>query len=462
MSSNDTICAPITGDGVGAVKIIRISGDKAFVILKKIFVSKNNSYNKKIIANRVYYGKIINPETKKILDNVLVSFFKSPHSYTGEDVAEINIHGSVYIQNQLINILIGQGCRLANPGEFSQRAFFNQKFDLAQAEAVADVIAGTTETEHRIAMNQMRGGYSKKLEKIRADLIKIVSLMELELDFSEEDVEFADRRQLLELVVDSEKVIKNLAQTFEYGNSIKNGVPIAIVGEPNTGKSTLLNQLLQDEKAIVSDIPGTTRDAIEDTVVWHGVTYRFIDTAGLRNTTDTIESLGIEVTKQHIQKSHIVLLMFDAEKNTINDIKIQIDQFKKDYNCTKKVLIPILNKIDKQFEKQLSILKNDLVYISAKYGNGVEELKTHIHNSYNEQYTFEGDSVVVNMRHYAILNKISSVLQEVYHGLNTELTTDLIAIDMHTAIELIGQITGGSIVSEDILDSIFNNFCIGK
>jgi len=464
--TRETICAPATGAG-GAIAVIRISGAQSIRITGKIFFPSVSGI--KLDEQKGYsivYGEIRSGE--EIIDDVLLSIFKAPHSYTGEDSIEISCHASGYIQQKILELLIRNGALTAQPGEFTQRAFLNGKMDLSQAEAVADLIAAESGKAHSLAINQMRGGFSDEIRLLRADLLHFASLIELELDFGEDDVEFADRKELKEIVQKVLAVTKGLTSSFSIGNVIKNGVPVAIAGAPNTGKSTLLNLLLNEEKAIVSEIPGTTRDFIEDTVIIEGVQYRFIDTAGLRKSNDIIENLGIKRTFEKIDQAEIILLVADINQGpvilmeTLTDIRLE--------NSGKdKKLIILVNKTDtdggskrKEIEGKIELAKNEsLLYISAKTGSGIDELKMLLGKISGIDQVASENVIVSNIRHYEALLKVTDSLERVLSGLEENLPEDLIAIDVRHAIHYLGQITG-EITTDEILGNIFRNFCIGK
>jgi len=454
-NKEESICAIATPAGVGAIAIIRISGEEAIEICDKFFIAKNKKTLRETPANRVVYGQIMNDS--KIIDEVLVSIFRAPHSYTGENAVEISCHGSIYIQQQILTIAVSNGARLAKAGEFTQRAFLNGKLDLSQAEAVADLIASTNEANHRVSINQMRGGVSGEIKKIREKLLNIASLIELELDFSEEDVVFADRQKLFDLASDIKAVANTMANTFSLGNAIKKGIPVAIVGEPNVGKSTLLNVLLNDEKALVSEIAGTTRDAIEDEITIDGVCFRFIDTAGIRNTTDVIENLGIERTFKKIEQAEIVILLTennaDVSKTMLNIAKLQ--------EMNKKLLV-VFNKIDKQ-TIQTNILESNFktIYISAKYKQNIDELKKAllVLSGFNNQNF--NDVIITNVRHYDALKKVVEAFERIIIDIKQNISNDFIVQDLREALYYLGEITG-EITSDEILGNIFDKFCIGK
>jgi tRNA modification GTPase len=462
MTHNDTIIALATASGAGAIAVLRVSGTEALSISNILFKS---IHNKQLIdqpTHTVHLGHIIDGE--RVLDEVLVSIFKNPQSYTGEDVVEISCHGSSYIQQEILQLFIRKGCRAANAGEFTLRAFLNGKMDLSQAEAVADLIASDSAAAHQIALQQMRGGFSSEIKNLRQELLNFASLIELELDFSEEDVEFADRQQFEDLLQRIVKVLKYLIDSFSTGNVIKNGVPIAIVGAPNVGKSTLLNALLNEEKAIVSTIAGTTRDAIEDEITIEGVKFRFIDTAGIRQTNDTVEAIGIEKTFKKIAQSQVVLQLFDGSKiseETYSEIKNQIKK-KLSQNPSKQQLI-VVNKMDTSNMKTVKKCfdQYDYLTISAKTGEGVEALKKQLLGLVQMGKLHNNDTIITNARHYDALRQALDNIQKVQHGLQTGLSGDLLAIDIREALHHFGRITG-EISTDDLLGNIFANFCIGK
>ena len=447
-----TICALATAPG-GAIGIIRISGPRTLEILSRVF-SKNLA---NADGNTIHYGHIKDGEA--VVDEVLVSVFREPHSYTGEDSAEISCHGSRYILNKVLELLIQNGCRMAGPGEFTQRAYLNGKMDLSQAEAVADLIASSNKATHQMAMSQLRGQFSSQLALLREQLLKLTSLLELELDFSDhEDLEFADRSELLELTKTIDNHLTRLARSFETGQALKQGIPVAIVGKTNVGKSTLLNALLKDDRAIVSDIHGTTRDTIEDTIDINGITFRFIDTAGIRQTTDTIEQIGIERTYAAIEKARIVLWLIDAQpsQEEIQDIQER---------CKGKSLIIIQNKIDKaepELISHLSPLTSHLLKISAKKSLGLEELERAIYEASDIPTLTENDIIVTNARHYDALVRAHEHIQRVIDGLQMQLSGDLLSEDLRQALDTLAEITGGQITPNEVLGNIFKNFCVGK
>ena len=461
--NNDTICALATPAGSGAIAVIRVSGPDALEITSKVFKPKNTQLSfTEADSHTVHFGEIID-ESGDVLDEVLVSVFKNPKSFTGEDSTEISCHGSTYIQQRLIEVLISKGSRLAKPGEFTLRAFFNNKFDLSQAEAVADLISANSKSSHHLALKQMKGGFSDKIRDLRVKLLNFSSLIELELDFSEEDVEFANRKELLTLLDTLKTEITQLTQSFKVGNVIKKGIPVAIVGKPNVGKSTLLNALLDEEKAIVSDIPGTTRDVIEDTFVIDGIAFRFIDTAGLRDSDDTIENIGIEKTYEKINEASIVLYMIDMQDcndETMFEIKEQFDECIKDPN---KHFVLVGNKIDEMVNipsgfKEL--LDMDITYVSAKRKENIQEIADKLVKSVQERQEVN-DTIVTNARHFEALTKTLESIVQIEHGFNSGIPTDLIAIDIRQALHHLGEITG-EITTDEVLGNIFGKFCIGK
>ena len=447
--SVDTICALATAPG-GAIGIVRISGNETLEILSRVFTKDLTNAQ----PNTIHYGHIKNGE--ETIDEVLVSVFRAPHSYTGEESAEISCHGSRYILNKVLALLIANGCRQAGPGEFTQRAYLNGKMDLSQAEAVADLIASTNQATHQIAMSQLRGHFSSKLAQLREQLLKLTSLLELELDFSDhEDLEFADRSELMDLTKTIDNHITRLAKSFETGQALKQGIPVAIVGKTNVGKSTLLNRLLKDDRAIVSDVHGTTRDTIEDTIDINGITFRFIDTAGIRQTQDEVEQIGITRTYAAIDKARIVLWLIDAEPSTeeINDV-LQRTENKK--------LIVIKNKADKADNNSYNLLNRPFITISAKFGTGIEELEQAIYEAANIPALTENDIIVTNARHYDALVRAHDSIQRVIDGLQIQLSGDLLSEDLRQALDTLAEITGGQITPNEVLGNIFKNFCVGK
>lgn len=469
MINSDIICAISTAQGNGAIAVIRLSGDECIALCDKVFHSPSS---KRLIdqePNTLHFGNLMDGD--RIVDEVVVSVFKGPKSYTGEDVVEISCHGSVYIQQQVLQLLTKNGARLAKPGEFTLRAFINGKMDLSQAEAVADLIASTSSSAHKVAIQQMRGGFSSEIASLRDRLLHFISLLELELDFSEEDVEFADRKQLDDLLKNIQHLILKLLKSFDLGNVIKNGVPVAIVGHTNVGKSTLLNKILNEEKAIVSEIAGTTRDVIEDVINIEGVTFRFIDTAGIRETVDTIETMGIERTYDRITKSSIVMLLVDATEK-VSDIKQAVKKVKEKIGATDKKLIVIVNKIDRlddsKVEQEINYSLNNLldesdvnIKISAKTGENIEKLIDELLSVVNLAALNQNEVIVTNARHYEALEKASVALQRAIDGLNTGITGDFLAMDIRETLHYLGEITG-EITTDEVLGNIFKNFCIGK
>lgn len=454
---NETICALATAPG-GALGIIRISGAQTLEILSRIF-TKNLADAR---PNTIHYGHIVEQvavpqqQTATIVDEVLVSVFRAPHSYTGEESAEISCHGSRYILNKVLELLIQQGCRMANPGEFTQRAYLNGKMDLTQAEAVADLIASTNQATHQVALSQLRGHFSSKLALLREKLLKLTSLLELELDFSDhEDLEFADRSELLILSKEIDTHIVTLARSFETGQALKQGIPVAIVGKTNVGKSTLLNALLKDDRAIVSDVHGTTRDTIEDTIDIQGITFRFIDTAGIRQTQDTVEQIGIERTYAAIEKARIVLWIIDSKPSSeeINNILQRIENNR---------LIVVRNKTDKGNINDFTLPNHPLVSISAKFGKGIDKLEQAIYEAADIPALSDNDVIVTNARHYDALIRSHDCIQRIVDGLQMQLSGDLLSEDLRQALDTLAEITGGQITPNEVLGNIFKNFCVGK
>jgi tRNA modification GTPase len=462
MTHTDTIIALATPSGSGAIAVVRLSGDAAISLVSKHFKSVSQKDLRKQATHTIHLGHII--DNDRTIDEVLVSVFKNPNSYTGEDVVEISCHGSVYIQQEIIQLFLREGCRMASAGEFTLRAFLNGKLDLSQAEAVADLISSDNEASHQIAMQQMRGGFSSEIAKLREELLNFASLIELELDFAEEDVEFADRTQFKQLIERITFVLKRLIDSFAVGNVIKNGIPVAIVGEPNVGKSTLLNALLNEDRAIVSEIAGTTRDTIEDEISIGGIGFRFIDTAGIRETEDVVESIGIKKTFEKIEQSQVTIYLFDAHKNidSLEDVRIEIEKIRNKY--PQKPLLVIANKIDVLDDIQLAQINKTIasvMLISAKTGFGVEQLTTTLLNLINTGALRNNETIVTNTRHYDALLKAFEEIQKVKEGLETGLSGDLMAIDIRQALYHFGEITG-EITTDDLLGNIFANFCIGK
>ncbi len=453
-NNQDTICALATPSGIGAIGMIRLSGDKSLEITSKVF-SKSLM---KVASHTAHFGTI-KDKSGELIDEVLITVFENGKSFTGEESVEISCHGSSFILQKIMAILLENGCRIANPGEFTQRAFLNGKMDLSQAEAVADLIASQSKSAHSIAMNQMRGGFSSELKDLREQLIHFASLVELELDFAEEDVEFADRTELNELVTNVLAYIKKLAGSFELGNAIKNGVPIAIVGRPNAGKSTLLNALVNEERAIVSEIAGTTRDTIEERIVIEGVDFRFVDTAGLRETDDAIEKIGVERALKQIGVSSVYIYLFDATVLSIEEVNEDLSKFPEEIHQ-----VVVANKTDLLSKEQKEVLRSsdlDLVSISAKQKQSIDVLKDSLLKVINHHSLSEGDTIVSNARHYDALMKTIESLDKTKEGLDSEVTGDFIAMDIRQAMFHLGTITG-DISTDDLLGNIFSKFCIGK
>ena len=469
MIHQDAIVALATPSGAGAIAIIRISGEEAISIGNAVFQSIKGKDLTQQKSHTLHLGHIM--DNNKTLDEVLVSIFKGPQSYTGENTIEISCHGSTYIQQQIIQLLLRKGCRMANPGEFTLRAFLNGKLDLSQAEAVADLISSDNEASHQIAMQQMRGGFSNEIAKLREELLNFASLIELELDFAEEDVEFADRTQFHELLNRIELVLKRLIDSFAVGNVIKNGIPVAIVGEPNVGKSTLLNALLNEERAIVSHIAGTTRDTIEDELVIGGIGFRFIDTAGIRDTDDHIESIGIRKTFEKIEQAQVVIYLLDCSPDSYREQmadgslqmnQIEIEKIKNQFPL--KPLLVVGNKSDLLSKNEAENLKSEihnLNLISAKLNIGVEELKNQLLSFVNTGALRNNETIITNTRHYDSLLKALDEIQKVKFGLETNLSSDLMALDIREALYHFGMITG-QVTNDELLGNIFANFCIGK
>jgi tRNA modification GTPase len=466
MIPNETIVALATPSGAGAIAVIRISGKNSILIASLVFQSVSRKDITKQKTHTLHLGYVA--DGPKIYDQVLLSIFKNPNSYTGEDVVEISCHGSVFIQQQIIQLLLRKGCKMAQPGEFTLRAFLNGKLDLSQAEAVADLISSDNEASHQIAMQQMRGGFSNEIAKLREELLNFASLIELELDFAEEDVEFADRTQFHDLLNRIEFVLKRLIDSFAVGNVIKNGIPIAIVGEPNVGKSTLLNALLNEERAIVSEIPGTTRDTIEDELVIEGIGFRFIDTAGIRETKDVVESIGIKKTFEKIEQAQVVVFLVDSCQLSVDQLKMEIEQIRNKY--PHKTILTIINKKDLISSEMLHLLETQLttenkqlqtLFISAKNKEGIDELKQTLLSFVNTGALRNNETIITNTRHYDSLLKALEEIQKVKWGLESNLSSDLMAIDIREALYHFGEITG-EVTNDELLGNIFANFCIGK
>ena len=459
----DTICAISTPAGVGGIAVVRVSGSKAVEYVMKSW----RGYDlRKAATHTAHFGRIVYPDGET-LDEVVATVFLCPHSFTGEDIVELSCHGSQWIQTQLVTLMLRNGCRAAEGGEFTRRAFMNGKIDLSQAEAIADVIASSSRASHRVAISQMRGGFSEMLARLREQLLEFVSLMELELDFSEEDVEFADRSRLTDLARHIDSVITSLADSFSVGNAIKNGVPVAIVGETNAGKSTLLNRLLHDDKAIVSDIRGTTRDAIEDTINLGGITFRFIDTAGIRDTSDRIESIGIDRTFQKIDNASVILWMIDGTQGTGN-IRETAERIMP--HCQGKQLIAVINKSDKLDNSTIQAIQSEIshihdgistIAISAKNDIAVDRLEKMLVESAGIPENDPNAVVVTNARHYGALCHAQEAIRRAITGLQSGLSGDFVSQDIRECMHYLGEITG-EITTHEILGSIFSRFCIGK
>lgn len=457
MINQETIVALATPNGLGAISVIRISGLNAISITEKLFKPKGNKKLSNQKSHTVHLGHLIRNGHE--LDEVLVTLFKGPHSYTGENTIEISCHGSTYIQQEIIDLFIENGIRVANPGEFTLRAFINGKMDLNQAEAVADLIASENEGSHKLAMEQMKNGFSNDLKKLRAELLHFSSMIELELDFSQEDVEFAERSEFKKLTIKIQSELEKLIDSFKSGNVLKNGISVAIAGKPNAGKSSLLNTLLNEDKAIVSDIPGTTRDSIEDSLVIDGINFRFTDTAGLRETKDVIESKGIEKTKEKINSARILIYLFDSNDTSFKEINSDLESFKREDLS----ILLVRNKVDLKNTNQILINeleKFEIIEISANNADSVNLLKKRLINEINilNPYT---DTVISNSRHYEALMNALKAVEEVNIGLKNDISGDLLSVDIRKSIEHLAEITG-EITNDDVLGNIFANFCIGK
>ncbi len=465
MTHHDTIVALATPSGAGAIAVIRLSGEKAINIATQIFESVSGKELTKQKTHTVHLGHI--KDGSRILDEVLATVFKNPNSYTGEDTVEFSCHGSSFIQQEIIQLCLRKNARMATPGEFTLRSFLNGKMDLSQAEAVADLISSDSAASHQLAIQQMRGGFSSEIAALRAELLNFASLIELELDFAEEDVAFANRDDFQKLITKISFVLKRLIDSFATGNVLKNGIPVAIVGQPNVGKSTLLNALLNEQRAIVSDIAGTTRDSIEDEISIGGIGFRFIDTAGIRETTDTIEGLGIKKTFEKIEQAQVVVFLVDSTQFSqsnaaITSLKVEIGKIKNKY--PQKALVIIGNKVDKitgREKEQLKASIDNLQLIAAKTGEGVEELKTTLLEFVNTGALRNNETIVSNTRHYDALLKALEEINSVQNGIDVGLSGDLMAIDIRQALYHFGEITG-EITNDDLLGNIFANFCIGK
>lgn len=462
----ETICAISTARGTAAIAVIRVSGPEVYKIADKIISFKNP--NKKIseqAANTFHFVHIKSGDN--LIDEVIVNVYKAPQSYTGEDTIEICCHGSEFIQQKILELLVKNGAFLAKPGEFTLRAFLNGKLDLSQAEGVADLIASGSEAAHKLSMNQMKGGFSKEISSLRDELLQFISLIELELDFSEEDVEFADREKLYNLLDKIERLLRKLIKSFSFGNAVKNGIPVAIVGRTNAGKSTLLNQLLKEEKAIVSEIAGTTRDYIEDTIILEGIKFRFIDTAGLRKTEDSIENLGIERSIKKFTEASVILVMINAS-DRLDDILQSFEVFK-DIPKDDKFIVFVVNKIDTVLNPEALIndlrskigYQGDYIPVSAKFGTNLEVLEKKLINFVVNKKPDESDVVVTNVRHLEALEKSHAAIIRVIEGVDNHISGDLLAMDIREVLHYLGEITG-EITTDEVLGNIFKNFCIGK
>jgi len=458
----NTICALATANGIGAIGVIRISGDETFEILQKVFKGKNLMKQK---SHTVHYGFIV--EGKEEIDEVMVSIFRAPKSFTTEDSAEISFHGSPVIAQRILEVLIKNGAQMAKAGEFTMRAFMNGRIDLSQAEAVADVIAAENEASRKVALNQLKGGISNEIGLLRTDLLNFTSLVELELDFAEEDVEFADRSALTELLNKIERKLKELLHSFQYGNAIKNGTAVAIIGKPNAGKSTLLNTLLKEERAIVSNIAGTTRDTIEEVLHLEGHPFRLIDTAGLRETEDEVEAIGVKKAREKVALAEILVYLVDASQNDFSeDIKALNSLLREDLFvvlCLTKIDLEIpteIEKIEKLFREQISG-NFELVQISAVQNKNIQELKNELTSFVEQLKSEEGNVVITNQRHYEALHKSMNAVKEVHQAISEGLTTELLAYELRNALEALGEISG-EVTNDEVLGNIFSKFCIGK
>ena len=456
MKNNDTICAVATPAGVGGIAVIRVSGDRSKELCNKMLRKGTENL---LEANKSTFSCFYDGET--LVDEVVVTFFAAPHSYTGEDTVEISCHGSVYVQQKIINTLLRNGARIAEAGEFTMRAFINGKLDLSQVEAVADIIDSKSETSHRLAINQLRGGFSKSLSHLRQELVELSALLELELDFSEEDLNFVDRDNLLSIVQTIEDEVSKLAKSFRNGNAIKNGVPVVIAGKPNVGKSTLLNALLNDDRAIVSAIPGTTRDTIEDTVVFEGITFRFIDTAGIRYTDDEIENCGIERSFKAANNALVVLYMVDCSQITAQSLENELNELKNKVDFSDKHLFIIYNKSDLLCSDfALPSTKVETIMMSAKNKEDIMLVISKLVNLFKATLQ-TNDTLLTNVRHYEAMCKILESLEPVKEGLVCGVSADLLMVDIRQALHYIGLITG-EVATDEILGTIFSRFCVGK
>jgi tRNA modification GTPase len=453
---NNTVCAISSPPGVGAISVIRLTGEKSHQILTNNISSKSKYENLK--AGKLLFTKIL--ADGNILDEVLLVKFDAPNSFTGENMLEIYCHGSDFIQQEILHLLVKNGANIALPGEFTKRAFINGKMDLSQSEAVADIISSNTSESHRLAINQLKGGISNEIALLREKMIELISLMELELDFSEEDVEFADRSRLLQIIQEIKTKINLLIESFKYGNAVKNGVPVAIVGKPNTGKSTLLNTLLKEDRAIVSDIPGTTRDSIEEEIFINGIKFRFIDTAGLRESKDKIEEIGVKRSLEKINLSQVILLIIEANSSE-KEIDTIIKQVEKEINSSQKLIL-VFNKIDLLNKENIDLKYNyESIKISAKHNKNIDLLHNSLSFYVKSLKTGIGDVILTNARHIEVLHKIDLALDRAIEGLNMQLSSDLVSQDLREAMHYLGEITG-QVSNEEVLGAIFSKFCIGK
>lgn len=463
-TDNDTICALSSVSGTAAIAVIRLSGPDAIAIIDKFFFS---SGKKKILhealSHTVHHGTLSYDD--EILDEVVVNIYQTPRSYTGENMAEIFCHGSPYIQTRILEVLIALGCRMARPGEFTLRAFLNGKLDLSQAEAVTDLIASQSKAAHDLSMKQLKGGFSKKIEALRRQLLQFTSLIELELDFSEEDVEFADRKKLTTLIEAIQQEITILLDSFKLGNVLKKGIPVTIIGKPNVGKSTLLNILLNEDRAIVSPTPGTTRDAIEDTITLDGISFRFIDTAGLRHATDDIEFMGIEKTIEKIKQAYIILYIFDIAQTSVTELNENLRELEEIAGTDDKKIVLIGNKSDMLVEIPATfktLVEKETIFISAKRRENINLITDKLTETVKATHFSAGDTVVSNARHYEALTRANSIISDLIPLVQSGTSHELLAADLRRALHYLGSITGVQISNENVLDEIFSNFCIGK
>jgi len=457
MILQDTIVALATPSGEGAIAVIRLSGSEAIRIASELFISVSGKQLVTQKSHTVHLGNIVDGD--RIIDEVLATVFKNPNSYTGENVIEFSCHGSEYIQQEILQLALRKGCRMANPGEFTLQAFLNGKMDLSQAEAVADLIASDSKASHLLALQQMRGGFSSEIKVLREELLNFASLIELELDFAEEDVAFANREDFQKLITKITKLLKHLLDSFATGNVLKNGIPVAIIGRPNSGKSTLLNTILNEERAIVSDIPGTTRDTIEDEITIGGVRFRFIDTAGLRHTTDEIEKIGVERALEKLKKSAIYMYLFDINEMSIQELTDELQTLS---SSAKQIIVA--NKTDKASEELLQSFKDsdlEVIFISAKERESLEVLSKTLLDNTGVNELNSNQLIITNTRHYDILRNALEEIYKVQEGIDSDLSGDLLAIDLRQALYYLGEITG-QVSNDDLLGNIFANFCIGK